>query len=191
MSGIHEGPPVQPCSTIFWRTSNANNAKDTDIPLTDYSMATIDKTVSSLCPVCLKVVSAHILQESGKVFMEKQCDDHGSFREIYWSDELLYKRFIKYLQDDRKSGLGNSTAELKGCPHDCGVCNNHITSTLLGNIDLTSRCNMACPICFADAGGELEPSIDEISSMMQNLRKEKRFPVQLPASGGDPLETIA
>lgn len=188
MSGIHEGPPVQPCSTIFWRTSNANNAKRTDISLTDYSMATIDKMVSSLCPVCLKVVSAHIFQESGKVFMEKQCDDHGSFREIYWSDELLYKRFIKYLQDDRKSELGNSTAELKGCPHDCGVCNNHITSTLLGNIDLTSRCNMACPICFADAGGDnYEPSMDEISYMMQNLRKGKTVPCPaVQFSGGEP-----
>ena len=179
MSRIHEGPLVQSDSVTCWDVPIAENSSGTDITLTDYSKATIDKTVSSLCPVCLKVVSAHIFQENGKVLMEKECDDHGSFREIYWSDAILYKRFIKYLQNGHKSS--NSAAEQKGCPLDCGICKNHITNTLLGNIDLTSRCNMACPICFADAGGDhLDPSLDEIWAMMKNLRAEK--PVPCPAS---------
>ena len=186
MSRIHEGPLVQSDSVTSWDVPIAENSSVTAITPTDFSKATIDKTVSSLCPVCLKVVSAHIFQENGKVLMEKECKDHGTFREIYWSDAILYNRFIKYLQNGHKSS--NLTPEQKGCPLDCGICKNHITSTLLANIDLTSRCNMACPICFADAGGDhQDPSLDEIWSMMKNLRAEK--PTPCPAvqfSGGEP-----
>ena len=40
----------------------------------------LDKTVSSLCPVCLKIVSARIFSEDGKVFMEKKCHEHEILR---------------------------------------------------------------------------------------------------------------
>ncbi len=186
MSGIHEGPLAQSGSAIFWKAPIAESAKGKDITSVNISNVDIDRKVSSLCPVCRKVISAHIFQENSKVFMEKKCDDHGNFREIYWSDASLYKKFIKYLWNSHK--LGNSASEKRGCPLDCGLCKSHITSTLLGNIDLTSRCNMACPICFADAGdNHYEPSLEQIKSMMQNLRAEK--PVPCPAvqfSGGEP-----
>src|SRR5512136_2465265 len=152
----------------------------------DMQQTLIDKTVSSLCPVCLKVVQAHLFQEGDKVFMEKRCGVHGNFREIYWSDATLYKKFYNYFSNGH--GIVNSTSERLGCPLDCGLCKNHLTSTLLGNIDLTSRCNMACPICFADAGdSHYEPDLDQIKIMLQNLRAEK--PVPCPAvqfSGGEP-----
>lgn len=198
MSGIHEGPSAQPYSINFYSATKANQAKGTDISLTGFSTDAVNKTVSSLCPVCRKVVSAHIFEADGKILMEKQCEEHGSFREVYWADAPLYKKFMKYLQEDQENGRGssiagdlsswNSAEEQKGCPHNCGICSNHLTGTLLGIIDLTSRCNMACPICFADAGDDnCEPSLDEISFMMQNLRRGK--PVPCPAiqfSGGEP-----
>lgn len=148
----------------------------------------LDKTVSSLCPVCLKVVSARVFSEDGQVFMEKRCDEHGSFRELYWSDLSLFNRFNKYLCDGQGLKDQSTSASNKGCPFDCGLCQNHLTATLLGNIDLTNRCDMHCPICFADAGGRVyEPDIDQIRAMMQTLRNE--LPVPCPAvqfSGGEP-----
>lgn len=147
---------------------------------------TIDKKVSSLCPICLRVVSARVFSQDGRVYMEKRCEEHGDFRELYWSDLLLYEKFNNYWCDGH--GLNNSTESRQGCPFDCGLCQNHLTGTLLGNIDLTNRCNLACPVCFADAGGRVyEPSLDQIRIMMQNLRAEK--PVPCPAiqfSGGEP-----
>jgi len=37
-----------------------------------YAATILDKTVSFLCPVCLKIVPARIFSDDGKVFMEKR-----------------------------------------------------------------------------------------------------------------------
>jgi uncharacterized radical SAM superfamily Fe-S cluster-containing enzyme len=150
-------------------------------------LTTIDKTVSSICPVCFKVLSAHISLEDGNVVIAKRCEEHGEFSEVYWSDAALYERFNKYWFDG--SGVDNSVSSTsRGCPYDCGLCQNHKTSTLLGNIDVTNRCNLACPICFANAGGRIyEPTAEQIRAMMHNLRSER--PAPCPAiqfSGGEP-----
>jgi len=146
----------------------------------------IDKIVSSLCPVCLKVIDAHIYQDGGDVFIEKRCDLHGDFKDLYWHDASLYRKFSKYWCDG--TGIDNPVKSKKGCPMDCGLCENHKTATMLANIDLTNRCNMACPVCFASAGGRIyEPTMDQIRSMMELLRAQR--PVPCPAvqfSGGEP-----
>jgi uncharacterized radical SAM superfamily Fe-S cluster-containing enzyme len=87
--------------------------------------------------------------------------------------------------------LENPRTETKrGCPYDCGLCPQHETPTVLANIDITNRCNLRCPICFANAaqsGYVFEPSMDEIRKMMVNLRSNRPFScpaVQL--SGGEP-----
>jgi 7,8-dihydro-6-hydroxymethylpterin dimethyltransferase len=155
--------------------------------------ANINKVVSSLCPICFNVISARIFQEGSEIFMEKRCEAHGEFRDLYWSDASLYNKFNRYWSAGRGVGSslqdgGNSSSSSKGCPFDCGICSNHLTGTLLANIDLTSRCNMACPICFADAGGRVyEPTREQVQAMMSVLRSER--PVPCPAvqfSGGEP-----
>ena len=39
----------------------------------------------SLCPVCLRVIDADIVSESGSLYMLKSCPEHGSFRTVVWS----------------------------------------------------------------------------------------------------------
>lgn len=148
--------------------------------------AFIHKTVSSICPICLKVIPASIFQEGEKIFIEKECQHHGKFRDLYWSDASLYKKFYRYFCDGSK--VENPIPVKKGCPHDCGLCKNHLTGTLLANIDLTDRCNIACPICFASSGGRtLEPTIDQIKAMMQRLRAQQPVPcTAVQFSGGEP-----
>jgi len=148
--------------------------------------ASLDKVVKSLCPICLKVISAHIFQEGEAIIIEKRCEEHGEFKDTYWSDAGLYRKFVRYWSDG--SGLQNPAHQGKECPFDCGICSNHLTGTLLGNIDITNRCNLSCPVCFADAGEDPEePTLDQIKAMMENLRAER--PVPCPAvqlSGGEP-----
>lgn len=159
-------------------------AKETD--LMNGKTPLITRTVSSLCPVCLEVIYARIFQEGEAVMIEKHCEEHGDFKDIYWSDATIYRRFMRYQSD--WMGLTNSPQARQGCPFECGLCKNHKTGTLLGIIDVTSRCNLSCPICFADAGDELnEPTISQIGAMMQVLRDQ--MPVPCPAiqfSGGEP-----
>lgn len=154
--------------------------------LTTSDLTAIDRTVSSVCPVCLKIIKAHIFQDGEKIFIEKKCQTHGGFKDLYWSDAALYRKFYRYFCEG--SSIENPTASERGCPFDCGLCEKHLTGTLLANIDLTNRCNMSCPICFADSGGRTsEPTIDQVKAMMQNLRSQRPVPCSaIQFSGGEP-----
>ena len=148
--------------------------------------ANVDETIFSLCPICLEVINARIFQEEKRVMIEKRCAEHGDFKDIYWSDAVLYRRFMRFWAYGE--GIENPISSTESCPFNCGLCENHKTGTILGNIDITNRCNLSCPTCFADAGqNHDDPTMDQIRSMMQTLRDQR--PVPCPAiqlSGGEP-----
>lgn len=147
------------------------------------------RQTKSVCPECKRVVAASIFEENGKIIMEKDCPDHGNFRDVYWSDAELYRKFENYSYTG--SGISNSKVSSSvNCPLDCGICSAHETGTLLANIDITNRCNLACPVCFANArikGFVCEPGFEEIRKMMEALRDEKPAPCYaIQFSGGEP-----
>lgn len=153
-------------------------------------MAVILKKTRSLCPTCNAVLEAAVVEEDGKVWLERSCPEHGHFRDVYWSDAELWKKFERY--ESLGKGIENPHrhAPPDGCPHYCGICSNHKSSTLLANIDLTNRCNLNCDFCFANAqacGYIYEPTFEQVVEMMKLLRAE--LPVPAPAvqfSGGEP-----
>jgi hypothetical protein len=57
-------------------------------------------------------------------------------------------------------------------------------------IEVSRRCNLACPMCYADAEDELGPSIDisisEIERRAAMLLKKSDAPIPLQISGGEP-----
>ncbi|RPJ53334.1 MAG: radical SAM protein, partial [Methanobacteriota archaeon] len=148
------------------------------------------KKTKTLCPICLSVLEAEVVEVGGEVWLMRTCPDHGDFRNLYWSDAELYRRFDEY--EAKGSGISEPQriAPISGCPSYCGLCNNHLSSTLLANIDVTNRCNLSCHFCFANAkacGYIYEPSFDQIADMLKLLRAER--PVPAPAvqfSGGEP-----
>ena len=147
------------------------------------------KETKSLCPECLEVLDATIYEKDGKVYMEKTCQKHGKYNELYWSDYDQYMRVEKLRWEG--SGLENPRTQVdKGCPQDCGICPNHKSHTGLAIIDVTNRCNLRCPICFANAaaaGYVYEPTREQIREMMINLRQNKPVPTTaLQFSGGEP-----
>src|SRR5262249_13794924 len=40
----------------------------------------------------------------------------------------------------------------RGCPLDCGLCPEHEQHTCIALIEITSNCNLKCPMCFAESG---------------------------------------
>ncbi|MDW7732353.1 MAG: radical SAM protein [Methanolobus sp.] len=123
------------------------------------------------------------------MIMEKNCGDHGSFREIYWSDAKMFEKFERFAHVG--SGLLNPNISFNSdCPFQCGLCISHRTTTILANIDVTNRCNMSCPVCFANArssGRIYEPSKVQIYDMMTMLRSQKPVPCcSIQFSGGEP-----
>ena len=149
----------------------------------------LPKNTQSLCPECKSVIDAKIFEENGKVMIEKECKEHGKFKDVYWSDVDLYLNVEAYAYDGE--GISNPRTEVKtSCPGNCGLCDEHLSHTALGNLDLTNRCNLKCPICFANAnaaGYVYEPSFNEVVKMLENLRANKPVPgVAVQFSGGEP-----
>ena len=147
------------------------------------------KDTKSICPECLKVLDATIFEDDGKVYIKKECPEHGFFQELYWSDYDQYLRAEKLRYDGE--GLNNPrTKTVNGCPYDCGICPEHKSHTALAIIDVTNRCNLKCPVCFANAaaaGYVYEPTKDEIAGMLKNLRANAPVPATaLQFSGGEP-----
>lgn len=147
------------------------------------------KPTRSLCPECLKQLDATIYEDDGKVFIRKECPEHGAFHELYWSDYDQYVRAEKFRYDG--DGLENPRTEKKsGCPFDCGICTEHKSHTALAIIDITNRCNLKCPVCFANAsaaGYVYEPTAEQVTGMLENLHNNKPVPATaLQFSGGEP-----
>jgi uncharacterized radical SAM superfamily Fe-S cluster-containing enzyme len=147
------------------------------------------KNTKSICPECLKVLDATIFEDGNKVYIKKECHKHGLFQELYWSDYEQYTRAEK-LRYDGESLNNPRTKTVNGCPYDCGICPEHKSHTALAIIDITNRCNLTCPVCFANAsaaGYVYEPTKEEVTGMLENLRKNDPVPATaLQFSGGEP-----
>ena len=147
----------------------------------------------SICPECMRRVPMRIYEEDNVMYLEKNCPEHGKFEDVYWGDAELFKWFYRNWNKTRYlgSGLENPHTEtVNGCPYDCGLCPQHKTHTILGIIDITNRCNMACPICFAYAGAAnyiYEPKYGDIVRMIKTLRANSPWACNaLQFSGGEP-----
>ncbi|PMB74190.1 radical SAM protein, partial [Candidatus Bathyarchaeota archaeon] len=148
---------------------------------------------TSVCPECLNKIPMRIYEENGVIFLEKTCPKHGKFEDVYWGDAELFKWFYSDWYNAKYAGTGLEnphTKTAKGCPYDCGLCTQHKSHTVLGIIDVTNRCNMACPVCFAYAGAVnyvYEPIYEQIVDMIKLLRGNKPWACNaLQFSGGEP-----
>ena len=150
----------------------------------------LPKTTQSLCPECNKLIEARIFEEDGRVIMEKLCDEHGQFRDTVYSDAKLYLKMEQWQFGDGRGLENPARTDATVCPDDCGLCNLHTSHTGLANVDLTNRCNLTCPVCFANAnaaGYLYEPNFEQIRKMLQALRDEKPVACRIVQfSGGEP-----
>ncbi len=150
----------------------------------------LPKTTQSLCPECTKVIDAIIREDNGKVVMEKRCADHGEFRDIVYSDAKLYLKMEQWSFGDNRGLKNPAIPNATRCPDQCGLCSMHTSHTGLANLDLTNRCNLTCPVCFANAnvqGYVYEPDLDHIRKMLGALRGEQPVPGRVVQfSGGEP-----
>jgi uncharacterized radical SAM superfamily Fe-S cluster-containing enzyme len=136
----------------------------------------------SVCPTCLKRIDAEIVEENGKIILKKTCSEHGNFTAVHWQSPSLFKSAEKYPYTKNKRG--------SSCPYNCNSCSEHASKTVIAVIDVTDRCDLKCPVCFAGApspNGIRDPSLDEINRMLKFLKKKDVPPPALLLSGGEPL----
>lgn len=124
----------------------------------------------SLCPECLAVIDAKIDNYNGMVFMEKRCREHGPYRELISTDTRFYNLIISRDLSLSKPVTNPIKDKQETCPNGCGVCSEHLSQPLMMNIDLTNRCNLNCPFCFANAnkrGEVVELGIEQVRKMIE------------------------
>ncbi|WP_243135246.1 MULTISPECIES: radical SAM (seleno)protein TrsS [Blautia] len=146
----------------------------------------------SVCPVCLKKLEARKVRTGNQVFLEKSCPEHGDFRALIWNGAPAYETF------DRErcfvSPVAPAVKADKGCPDDCGLCAQHRQRTCCVLLEVTNRCNLECPVCFASsraetdaqtAGSENEPDMENIQHRFEAMMS-MGGPFNIQLSGGEP-----
>ncbi|MFY8033900.1 MAG: radical SAM protein, partial [Flexibacteraceae bacterium] len=143
-----------------------------------------DFTVS-LCPTCLKRIDAKIIFEDEKVFMTKTCSDHGFFKVLLASDINYYKNIRNYNKPS-EIPLQFNTDTHYGCPYDCGICQDHEQHGCLTVLEITDRCNLSCPTCYAFSSPTYgrHRTIDEIDMMLNAIVANEGEPDVVQISGG-------
>jgi len=139
--------------------------------------------VESVCPECLNRVAGKLLRDGDVVRMVKRCPEHGEYSTVIWRGEPAFSSWVR-----PKIPFGGGVRESvgKGCPYDCGLCERHAQRTCTALVEITSRCNLHCPVCFADSGGAgPDPDHDVLRRMFeQTMARTGGCNLQL--SGGEP-----
>ncbi|WP_287715080.1 radical SAM (seleno)protein TrsS [Blautia sp.] len=146
----------------------------------------------SVCPVCLRRLDAQKVQVGDQVYLEKSCPEHGDFRALIWNGPPAYRTF------DRErcftAPVAPAAASDKGCPDDCGLCPEHRQRTCCVLLEVTNRCNLECPVCFAASQAEdsakqdfslNEPNLENIRHRFQAMM-HMGGPFNIQLSGGEP-----
>jgi uncharacterized radical SAM superfamily Fe-S cluster-containing enzyme len=142
-------------------------------------------TTRSLCPHCRRVLDAKIVVRDGRVYFRKHCPEHGRFDDFVCSDVAYWDRHehAQPARSPRKYGVEPD----KGCPLDCGLCTEHEQHTCIALVEITSGCNLKCPMCFAESGpGGTHVTFDTYTRMVDRLIEVEGVADVIQLSGGEP-----
>ena len=139
----------------------------------------------SLCPVCLARLPAVRAQENGTVYLVRQCPKHGEFRVPIWRGSPELKHWQRPKTPSRPQ-LPQTDMD-QGCPFDCGLCPEHGQHTCTALVEVTQRCDLGCPVCFASSNRTAppDPSLPELTARLTRLRQDAGA-CNLQLSGGEP-----
>jgi len=141
----------------------------------------------SLCPECLMLCDAKIVFQDAKVFMLKNCKTHGDSK-VMIADDVEYYKQIRNYNKQSEMPLKFNTKVHYGCPYDCGLCTDHEQHSCLTVIEVTDRCNLACPTCYAMSSPNYgrHRTLEEIERMMDVVVANEGEPDVVQLSGGEP-----
>jgi len=148
-------------------------------------MPEILSNTESVCPVCLARIPAVRISRGDDVYLEKDCPEHGHFSAIIWRGQPA---FTSWVRPKTPSFPKNPFTEIKqGCPYDCGLCPDHRQQSCCVLLEVTLRCDLGCPVCFADAAHNPQPdlSLSEIGCWYERLLAAGG-PFNIQISGGEP-----
>lgn len=146
--------------------------------------------IESVCPKCyqegkIQKIPGKIVEKDKKVWITKECKKHGSFKDIYFGDVDMYKKWMRY------KVTGETVPDVKiSLFKDPPLYPEHKSQTVLTNLMATNRCNLRCNYCFMNAGAAgyvYEPTLDQIRELMLQARNERPIGSKaIQITGGEP-----
>lgn len=145
-----------------------------------------DYTIS-LCPECLKRIDAKIVFEDKNVYMLKRCPEHGNSK-VLIADDIEYYKNIRNYNKPSETPYKFNTKTHYGCPYDCGLCPDHEQHSCLTIIEITDRCNLTCPTCYAGSSPThgRHRTFEEVKTMLDTIVENEKEPDVVQISGGEP-----
>lgn len=141
----------------------------------------------SICSTCLKRVDAKIVFEGDNVFMLKNCAEHG-FEKVLIANDVAYYKNIRNYNKPSEMPLRFNTKTHYGCPYDCGLCQDHEQHSCLTVVEITDRCNLQCPTCYAMSSPHYgrHRTVEEVEKMLDIIVANEGTPDVVQISGGEP-----
>ncbi|MBW5448839.1 radical SAM protein [Cohnella sp. CFH 77786] len=142
---------------------------------------------NSICAHCHRKVEAKIVAEENRVYMLKHCMQHGRQKVLISTDLEYYRRSRTFIKPGEMPLKWNTPIRY-GCPYDCGLCPDHEQHSCLSLIEITDRCNLECPICYAESSPHrlsYRP-LEQIESMLDAVVANEGEPDVVQISGGEP-----
>ena len=145
-----------------------------------------DHTIS-LCNECHRRIDAKIIFQDEKVYLTKTCREHG-FQQVLIADDIAYYKQIRNFNKASEYPRAPHTETLYGCPYDCGICPDHEQHSCLTLIEVTDRCNLSCPTCYASSSPThgRHRTLEEIEFMLDAIVRSEGEPDVVQLSGGEP-----
>ncbi len=147
-------------------------------------MAEILKQTRSICSACGEIVPAsYEIRENEQVFFTRTCPTHGIvdtdlgshatyYRKSFQVEKLMIKRYGDGGDTDISKGL--SPFPLR-------------KPAGLAILEVTERCNLSCPMCYAySSPSERDYSLEEIEMRLDQLIAVEGKGISLQISGGEP-----
>lgn len=140
---------------------------------------------ASVCPVCLKRIPAARVFYGDEVYLEKTCPEHGFFKTIVWRGLPAYPSWMREKIPNHPAQPFHQPET--GCPFDCGLCSAHRQEPCCVLLEVTQRCDLGCPVCFASSSLDLscDPDLTVVELWYQRML-QAGGPYNIQLSGGEP-----
>src|SRR5690349_3031047 len=119
--------------------------------------------------------------------MIKRCPVHGQSKVII-ADDITYYKNIRYYNKPSETPYTFNTKTHYGCPYDCGLWPDHEQHSCLTVVEITDRCNLTCPTCYAGSAPAYgrHRSLEEVKKMLDAVVTNEHEPDVVQISGGEP-----
>ncbi len=160
-----------------------------NLPAARINSGIIHSKTKSVCPICLKQLEALRVIKGNDLYLHKECPEHGYFEVVIRRGDLE-SISSEPVRTPAYPEFPNTNV-VQGCPYDCGLCPEHRQQPCCVLLEVTQRCDLTCPVCYASAGSnpdqsnKTDPEIGVIKEWYEMLLSAGG-PFNIQLSGGEP-----